>query len=148
MPRSAPSGNVTRNGEVPRSAPSAAGSEWMKGDVLEDTLDNQTPEKLKEITWLGQPPVVGRCRDAAPTAFVLVDQKAVLCNLLGVCASRVVYAVGTHYAIKYEYGDPLNCGANKKEASVALEFPTMLPWTLAMNNGCLLVRQHFGALDS
>ena len=114
MPRSAPSasGNESRNGEVPRSAPSAAGSEWMEGDVLEDTLDNQTPEKLKEITWLAQPPSVGRGRDAAPTAFILVDQKAVLCKLLGVGASRVVYAVGTHYAITYEYGDPLNCGAN------------------------------------
>ena len=88
-----------------------------------------------------EPPSVGRGRDAAPTAIILVDQKVVLCKLLGIGASRVVYAVGTHYAIKYEYGDPLNRGANRKEASVALEFPTMLPWTLAMNNGCLLVRQ-------
>ena len=61
--------------------------------------------------------------------------------MLGVGASRVVYALGTHHAIKYEYGDPLNCGANRKEASIAREFPSMLPWTLAMNNGCLLVRQ-------
>ncbi len=66
-----------------------------------------------------------------------------MCGLLGIGASRVVYAMGTHHANKYEYRDPLNCGANRKEASIALEFPSMLPWTLAMN-GTL----QFGALDS
>ena len=141
MPRFAPSGNGSRNGEVPRSAPSAANSGWIDGDVLEDMLDIQTPEKMKEIAWLTQPPVVGRSRDASPTAIVIVDQKAVLCKLLGIGASRVVYSVGRRYAIKYEYGDPEGHGSNKKEASIALQFPQMLPWTIRLSNGCLLARQ-------
>ena len=141
MPRSAPSGNESGSGEVPRFAPSVTSSEWMEGEALEDALDILTHDKLKEITWLGPPPHVGRGRDAALTTFVLLDHKAVLCNLLGVGASRVVYSLGTAHAIKYEYSDPLNCGSNRKEASIALEFPSILPWTLALNNGCLLVRQ-------
>ena len=102
VPRSAPSGNESGSGEVPRFAPSVTSSEWMEGEALEDALDILTHDKLKEITWLGPPPHVGRGRDAALTTFVLLDHKAVLCNLLGVGASRVVYSVGTAHAIKYE----------------------------------------------
>ena len=126
---------------MPRSAPSEASAGWLTGDVLEDTLDILTPEKMKEITWLLQPPVVARGRNAPSTAVVIVDRKAVLCKLLGIGASRVVYSVGNRYAIKYEYGDPEGNGSNKKEASIALQFPQMLPWTIMLDNGCLLVRQ-------
>ncbi len=61
--------------------------------------------------------------------------------MLGIGASRVVYSVGGRHAIKYVYGDPEGHGSNRKEASIALQFSQMLPWTLALNNGCLLVRQ-------
>ena len=72
---------------------------------------------------------------------VLLAQKAVLCKLLGVGASRVVYALGTDFAIKYEYAEPMSRVSNRKEARIARDFPSMLPWTLELDNGCLLVRQ-------
>ena len=71
----------------------------------------------------------------------MVAQKAVLCKLLGVCASRVVYALGTDFAIKYEYAEPMSRVSNRKEARIARDFQSMLPWTFELDNGCLLVRQ-------
>ena len=83
-----------------------------------------------------------RNRSAPDTATVAVAQdKITLCKLLGVGACRCVYAVGARYAIKYEYGDPVGRGSNIKEASLAAQFPVMLPWTFELNDGCLLVRQ-------
>ena len=79
--------------------------EW--GRSGENILSNQTPEQLQKIGWMSKPPDVGRRRAAEPTTVVVVAQKAVLCKLLGVGASRVVYALGTDFAIKYEYADPM-----------------------------------------
>ncbi len=131
-----------------RSAPSEASSGcnsdrsgWLSGTILEDTLDILTAEKMREITWLNDPPVVARGRNATGSAVVIADQKAVLCKLLGIGASRVVYSVGDRFAVKYEYGDPEGNGSNKKEASIALRFPKMLPWTLMLSTGCLLFCQ-------
>ena len=72
------------------SVPASGSSEWLSGAALEDILSNQTPEQLQKIEWLAKPPHVGRRRAAEPTAVVVVAQKAVLCKLLGVGASRVV----------------------------------------------------------
>ena len=58
-------------------------------------------------------------------------------------ASRCVYAVGSRYAIKYEYeyGHPDERYSNKKEAYLTGKFPQMLPWTIEVTSGSLLVRQ-------
>ena len=72
---------------------------------------------------------------------VAIADKVTLCKLLGVGASRCVYALGDRYALKYEYGDPIGRSSNKKEAYLAERFPVMLPWTSALDNGSLLVRQ-------
>ena len=124
-----------------RPAARSASHVWIEGLELETVLDEMNDEELKKITWLEGPPKVGRGRNAPATMSVTIEERVTLCRLLGVGASRCVYAVGARYAIKYEYGDPIGRSSNIREADLAKQYPAMLPWTLTLANGCLLVRQ-------
>ena len=98
------------------AAPAAAlQSEWTKGEELEATLSSMSLEELKKFAWLVSPPMVARGRVAPETVVLVVAGRAMLCPLLGASASRCVYAVGSKFAIKYEYVDPVARWSNKKE---------------------------------
>ena len=81
------------------AARSASCGVWIEGPELETVLDEMNDEELKNITWLEGQPKIGRGRNAPATMSVTVEERVTLCWLLGVGASRCVYAVGARYAI-------------------------------------------------